>query len=130
MLSPRSTSQPPSYSFFSVVVGPCISPALVLGVHANLGRVLAGESLWVQALFHCFLSKVDLLPLFEFSQLIILSDIPLLEVILVCLKLDYNVKQFAGLHPELVRVEAFQVERLNPHTQRQLLLLLQLLPSL
>merc|ERR1712177_120055 len=43
-----------------VVVGPGVGSALVLGVHADLGWVLASQGLGVETLLECLLSELSL----------------------------------------------------------------------
>merc|ERR1712223_792676 len=57
-LASARLSQPPP-----VVVGAGVSSALVLGVHADLGWVLASQGLGIQSLLHGLLSELLLLSL-------------------------------------------------------------------
>merc|ERR1711964_559097 len=62
----------------------CVGTSLVLGEHADLGRVLASEGLRVKTLLDGFVSKLDLLTLFQLLQLIVLGKLTLLIVVFVC----------------------------------------------
>merc|ERR1719365_369801 len=48
-----------------VLVGPCVGPPLVLGVHADHGGVLANKGLRVKTLLQGLLSQLGLLPLLQ-----------------------------------------------------------------
>merc|ERR1719365_458561 len=48
-----------------VLVGPCVSPPLVLGVHANHGGVLANKGFRVKTLLQGLLSQLGLLSLLQ-----------------------------------------------------------------
>ena len=52
-----------------VIVGSGVGTPLVLGVHANLGRVLAGQSLGVETLLHGLLPQLLLLSFLELFEL-------------------------------------------------------------
>merc|ERR1719239_1565490 len=87
-----------------VIVGSGVGTPLVLGVHANLGRVLAGQSLGVETLLHGLLSELDLLSLLQFLELVVLGHLPLLKVVFVGLQGDNDVEQLLSLVLQLVRV--------------------------
>merc|ERR1712066_1187912 len=65
-----------------VVVGPGVCSALVLGVHADLGWVLASQGLWVKTLLQSLGS------LLQFLEIKFLCQLPLLVIVFVSLNLD------------------------------------------
>merc|ERR1719365_301738 len=113
-----------------VLVGPCVGPPLVLGVHANRRREFSAEGLGIQALLQGLLSQLGLLPLLQLIQLVILGDSSLLVVVFVGFKCDYNVEQLLGLVLQVVGVHGIKVEGLDSDGEGDLLLLLQLLLGL
>merc|ERR1719278_651997 len=66
-----------------VLVGPCVGPPLVLGVHADHGGVLANKGLRVKTLLQGLLSQLSLLPLLQLLKVVILGDSSLLVVVFV-----------------------------------------------
>merc|ERR1719510_2462517 len=113
-----------------VLVGPCVSPPLVLGVHADGRRVFSAEGLRVETLLQGFLSQLGLLSLLQLVQLVILGDSSLLIVVFVGFKCDHNVEQLLGLVLQIVGVHGIEVEGLDSDGESDLLLLLQLLLGL
>merc|ERR1719145_162752 len=113
-----------------VVVGPGVCSALVLGVHADLGGVLASQGLWVKTLLEGLGSQLSLLPLLQLLEVKLLCELPLLVVVFVSLKLDDGLEQVLDLGLQLVRVKSLQLERLDSDAEGDLLLLLQLLLGL
>merc|ERR1719411_2302160 len=113
-----------------VVIGSGVSSALVLGVHADLGRVLAGQGLGVKTLLEGLGSELCLLPLLELLQVKLLGELPLLIVILVSLKLDNDLEKVLSLGLHLIRVHGLKLEGLDSDGQSNLLLLLELLLGL
>ena len=57
----------------AVAVAPCVRPPLVLGEHPDGGRVLLGEGLGVETLLDRLVPLLQLLPLRELLQLVILT---------------------------------------------------------
>merc|ERR1711884_409988 len=113
-----------------VVVGPGVCSALVLGVHADLGGVLASQGLRVKTLLEGLGSQLSLLPLLQLLEVQLLCELPLLVVVFVSLKLDDGPEQVLDLGLQLVRVKSLQLERLDSDAEGDLLLLLQLLLGL
>merc|ERR1719347_622382 len=66
-----------------VVVGPGVGSALVFGVHADLGRVLASEGLGVQTLLQGLGPQLSLLSLLQFLEIEFLGEFPLLVIVFV-----------------------------------------------
>merc|ERR1712066_1214762 len=83
--------------FLPVVVGPGVSSALVLGVHADLGWVLASEGLGVQTLLQGLGSQLSLLSLLQFLEIEFLGEFPLLVIVFVSLQLDDGFEQILNL---------------------------------
>merc|ERR550519_2187055 len=113
-----------------VVVGPGVGSALVLGVHADLGWVLASQGLWVKTLLQGLGSQLSLLPLLQFLEIRFLCQLPLLVVVFVSLKLDDGLEEILNLSLQLIRVKSLQLKRLDSDAECDLLLLLQLLLGL
>merc|ERR1711936_851752 len=113
-----------------VVVGPGVGSALVLGVHADLGWVLASQGLWVKTLLQGLGSQLSLLPLLQFLEIKFLCQLPLLVVVFVSLKLDDGLEEVLNLALQLIRVKSLQLKRLDSDAEGNLLLLLQLLLGL
>merc|ERR1719238_22644 len=113
-----------------VVVGPGVGSALVLGVHADLGWVLASQGLWVKTLLQGLGSQLSLLPLLQFLEIKFLCQLPLLVVVFVSLKLDDGLEEILNLALQLIRVKSLQLKRLDSDAEGNLLLLLQLLLGL
>merc|ERR1712168_616905 len=90
-----------------------VSSALVFGIHADLGWVLASESLGIQSLLHGFLSQLLLLPLLELFDIVILSLLALLQVVLLSLQPDDGFPEFGGLALELFEFHGLEIERLD-----------------
>merc|ERR1712110_1082656 len=80
-----------------VLVGPCVGPPLVLGIHADHGGILANKGLRVKTLLQGLLSQLSLLPLLQLLKVPLLVHPLLLVVVLVGLQLDDNVEQLSGL---------------------------------
>merc|ERR1712158_25217 len=116
--------------FLPVVVGPGVGSALVLGVHADLGWVLASQGLWVKTLLQGLGSQLSLLPLLQFLEIKFLCQLPLLVVVFVSLKLDDGLEEILNLALQLIRVKSLQLKRLDSDAEGNLLLLLQLLLGL
>merc|ERR1719481_918081 len=110
-----------------VPVGPGVSPAFILGEHSYLGRMSSCEGFWVKTLLHRLVPQLDLLPLMQLFELIILVHVSLLIVILVCLKAYDGVPDLICFVPQLVGVHGVQLQRLNTNTEGNLHLLLDLL---
>merc|ERR1719411_650107 len=68
-----------------VTVGPGVSPALVLGEHVDPGRVGTTEGLGVQTLLDGFVSQLELSPLVQFFELVVLVYPSLFIVVFVSL---------------------------------------------
>merc|ERR1711936_735501 len=113
-----------------VVVGPGVGSALVLGVHADLGWVLASQGLWVKTLLQGLGSQLSLLPLLQFLEIKFLCQLPLLVVVFVSLKLDDGLEEILNLSLQLIRVKSLKLKRLDSDAEGNLLLLLQLLLGL
>merc|ERR1711931_551389 len=113
-----------------VLVCAGVSSALVLGVHADLGWVLASQGLGIQSLLHGLLSELLLLPLLELFEIVVLPLLSLLQVVLLSLEPDNGLPQLGGLALELVVVHGVEVEGLDADGQGDLLFLLQLLLGL
>merc|ERR1719365_433129 len=113
-----------------VLVGPCVGPPLVLGVHANHGGVLANKGLRVKTLLQGLLSQLGLLPLLQLIQVPLLLLPLLLVVVLVGLQLNDNVEQLGGLSLQVVGVHGVEFEGLDSDGEGDLLLFLQLLLGL
>merc|ERR1719225_2540555 len=113
-----------------VVVGPGVCPALVLGVHADLGGVLSSQGLRVKTLLEGLGSQLSLLPLLQFLEIQLLSELPLLVIVFVSLQLDDSLEQVLDLGLQLVRVKGLQVKGLDSDAEGDLLLLLELLLGL
>merc|ERR1719238_859092 len=113
-----------------VVVGPGVGSALVLGVQADLGWVLASQGLWVKTLLQGLGSQLSLLPLLQFLEIKFLCQLPLLVVVFVSLKLDDGLEEILNLALQLIRVKSLQLKRLDSDAEGNLLLLLQLLLGL
>merc|ERR1719251_289990 len=113
-----------------VLVGPCVRPPLVLGVHADGRRIFSAEGLGIEALLKGLLSQLSLLSLLQLVQLVILGDSSLLVVVFVGFKCNYNVKQLLGLVLQIVCVHGVEVEGLDSDGEGNLLLLLKLLLGL
>merc|ERR550534_2546272 len=113
-----------------VVVGPGVGSALVLGVHADLGRVLAGKGLRVKTLLEGLGSELSLLSLLEPLQVKLLGKLPLLIVISVSLKLDDGLEEVLSLGLHLIRVHGLKLEGLDSDGKGNFLLLLKLLLGL
>merc|ERR1711973_393447 len=113
-----------------VVVGPGVCSALVLGVHADLGGVLASQVLGIKTLLEGLGSQLSLLPLLQLLEIQLLCELPLLVVVFVSLKLDDGLEQVLDLGLQLVRVKSLQLEWLDSDAEGDLLLLLQLLLGL
>merc|ERR1712002_1015712 len=107
-----------------------VSSALIFGIHADLGWVLASKSLGIQSLLHGFLSQLLLLPLLELFEIVILSLLALLQVVLLSLQPDDGFPQFGGLALELFEFHGFQVEGFDANGQGDFFLLLELLLGL
>merc|ERR1719245_818577 len=110
-----------------VIVGPGVCPPLVLGVHADLGGVLASQGLGVETLLEGLGSQLSLLSLLQLLEIKFLCELPLFVVVFVSLQLDDGLKQVLDLGLQLVRVKSLQLERLDPDAEGNLLLLLELL---
>merc|ERR1711936_1298930 len=108
-----------------VVVGPGVGSALVLGVHADLGWVLASQGLWVKTLLQGLGSQLSLLPLLQFLEIKFLCQLPLLVVVFVSLKLDDGLEEILNLSLQLIRVKSLKLKRLDSDAEGNLLLLLQ-----
>merc|ERR1711936_677398 len=113
-----------------VVVGPGVCPALVLGVHADLGGVLSSQGLRVKTLLEGLGSQLSLLPLLQFLEIQLLCELPLLVIVFVSLQLDDGLEQVLDLGLQLVRVKGLQVRGLDSDAEGDLLLLLELLLGL
>merc|ERR1711910_318330 len=113
-----------------IVVGPGVCPALVLGVHADLGGVLSSQGLGVKTHLEGLSSELSLLPLLQFLEIQLLSELPLLVIVFVSLKLDDGLEQVLDLGLQLVRVKGLQIKGLDSDAEGDLLLLLQLLLGL
>merc|ERR1719238_2404071 len=110
--------------FLPVVVGPGVGSALVLGVHADLGWVLASQGLGVQTLLQSLGSQLSLLSLLQFLEIEFLGEFPLLVIVFVSLKLDDGLEQVLHLGLHLVGVESLQLQRLDSDAESDLLLFL------
>merc|ERR1711884_695391 len=113
-----------------VVVGSGVGSALVLGVHADLGWVLASQGLGVKTLLQGLGSQLSLLPLLQFLEIKLLCELPLLVVVFVSLKLDDGLEEVLNLSLQLIRVKSLELKRLDSDAKGNLLLLLQLLLGL
>merc|ERR1711910_319657 len=112
-----------------VLVGPCVGPPLVLGIHADHGGVLANKGLRVKTLLQGLLSQLSLLPLLQLLEVPLLLLPLLLVVVLVSLKLDHDVEQLGGLGLQVVGVHGLKVQGLDSDGEGDLLLFLEhLLP--
>lgn len=67
-----------------------------------------------------------LLPFF-FTHVIVLALLPLFKIVLLGLQLDYGVPQLVSLGPELLDGETIDFQGFDANTQRDFLLLLELL---
>merc|ERR1719463_921882 len=79
-----------------VAVGSGVRPPLVLGEHVDFGRVGAAEGLGVQALLDGLVSELELPPLVELLQLVVLVHSPLLVIVFVSLQLEDCVPDGVG----------------------------------
>merc|ERR1719365_460439 len=113
-----------------VLVGPCVGPPLVLGVHADHGGVLANKGFRVKTLLQGLLSQLGLLPLLQLLKVPLLLLPLLLVVVLVGLQLNDNVEQLGGLSLQVVGVHGVEFKGLDSDGEGNLLLLLQLLLGL
>merc|ERR1712107_170148 len=93
----------------SVVVGSGVGTSLVLGVHTDLGWVLASESLGVETLLEGLPSELNLLSLLEFLEFVVLGHTSLLKVVFVSLKLNNDVEEILSFSLELIRVHGVEV---------------------
>merc|ERR1719384_1703863 len=126
-----SDNLPASFvELLSVIVRSGIGSPLVLGVHADLGRVLSNKSLRVETLFQGLGSELSLLPLLQFLQVQLLGELPLFIVILVSLHLDDGLEELLSLGLEFIGVHLLKGEGLDSDAQSDLLLLLKLLLGL
>merc|ERR1719384_2998273 len=125
-----SDNLPASFvELLSIIVRSGVGSPLVLGVHADLGRVLANKSLGVKTLLQGLGSELSLLSLLQFLQVELLGELPLFIVILVSLHLDDGLEELLSLGLELIRVHLLKSEGLDSDAQGDLLLLLKLLLS-
>merc|ERR1712214_160489 len=113
-----------------VAVGSGVRPPLVLGEHVDFGRVGAAEGLGVQALFDGLVSELELPPLVELLQLVVLVHSPLLVIVFVSLQLEDCVPDGVGFVLQLVRVHGLEGEGLDADAEGDLHLLLHLLLGL
>merc|ERR1712107_841978 len=111
----------------SVVVGSGVGTSLVLGVHTDLGWVLASESLGVETLLEGLLSELNLLSLLEF---VVLGHTSLLKVVFVSLKLNNDVEEILSFSLELIRVHGIEIQGLDFDGEGDLHLLVELLLGL
>merc|ERR1711981_75353 len=95
-----------------------------------VGGVLLGEGLGVKTLLDGLVPLLQLLPLGQLLQHVILVKLSLLIVILVGLELEDCVEDLLSLVLQLVGVHAVQVQGLDADSQGNLHLLLNLLLSL
>merc|ERR1711884_953079 len=116
--------------FLSVIVRPGVGSPLVLGIHADLGRVLSSEGLRVKTLLQGLGSELSLLSLLQFLQVELLGELSLFIVILVSLHLDDGLEELLSLGLELTGVHLLKGKRLDSDAQSDLLLLLKLLLGL
>merc|ERR1719270_2447694 len=110
----------------TVAVGSCVGTSLVLGEHADLGRVLAGEGLGIETLLDGLVSQLNLLSLLQLLEFIVLGKLTLLIIVFVGLKGEDGVPEVSGLGLQLVRVHGVKVEGLDSDAERDLHLLLDL----
>merc|ERR1719463_476683 len=113
-----------------VAVGSGVRPPLVLGEHVDFGRVGAAEGLGVQALLDGLVSELELPPLVELLQLVVLVHSPLLVIVFVSLQLEDCVPDGVGFVLQLVRVHGLEGEGLDADAEGDLHLLLHLLLGL
>merc|ERR1719229_2093698 len=64
-----------------VIVGPGVCPPLVLGVHADLGGVLASQGLGVETLLEGLGSQLSLLSLLQLLEIKFLCELPLWRIL-------------------------------------------------
>merc|ERR1712142_97661 len=110
----------------TVDVGSCVGTSLVLGEHADLGRVLAGEGLGIETLLDGLVSQLNLLSLLQLLEFIVLGKLTLFIIVFVSLQGEDGVPQISGLGLQLVRVHGVKVEGLDSDAERDLHLLLDL----
>lgn len=65
--------------------------------------------------------------LLPFTHVIVLALLPLFKIVLLGLQLDYGVPQLVSLGPELLDGETIDFQGFDANTQRDFLLLLELL---
>merc|ERR1719419_1694903 len=109
-----------------VAIGPGVRPPLVLGEHVDGGGVLLGEGLGVQALLDGLVPQLQLLPLGQLLELVVLVQLPLLVVVLVSLQGNDGVPDLVRLPPQLIRVHGVEVEGLDADGKGDLHLLFDL----
>merc|ERR1719225_505606 len=114
----------------AVAVRPRVRPPLVLGEHVDGGGVLLGEGLRVKTLLDRLVPQLQLLPLSELLELVILVKLPLLVVVLVCLQGNNCVPDLVGFVLQLITVHLSEGQGLDTDGQRDLHLLLHLLLGL
>merc|ERR1719490_16434 len=85
-----------------VTVGPGVSPALVLGEHMDPGRVGTTEGLGVQTLLDGFVSQLELSPLVQFFELVVLVYPSLFIIVFVSLQLYNGVPDGVSLGLQLI----------------------------
>merc|ERR1719187_300614 len=110
-----------------VSVGPGVCPPLVLGEHVDGWGVLACEGLGVQTLLDGLVPQLQLLPLGQFLELVVLVKLPLLIVVFVCFQCDDGVPDLVSFVLKFVRVHGVHVQGLDADGQGDLHLLLHLL---
>merc|ERR1719412_1312311 len=113
-----------------IFVGPGISPTLVFGVHTDLGRIFASESLRIETLLHSLLPQLLFLSLLELFQVIVLPLLSFLQIVFLSLEPDNGVPQLLGLAHKSVRVHFIDIQRLDSDGQRDLFLFFELLLGL
>merc|ERR1719189_2639156 len=113
-----------------IFVGPGVSPTLVFGVHTDLGRIFASESLRIETLLHSLLPQLLFLSLLELFQVIVLPLLSFLQIVFLSLEPDNGVPQLLGLAHKSVRVHFIDIQRLDSDGQRDLFLFFELLLGL
>merc|ERR1719150_2472991 len=109
-----------------IFVGPGVSPTLVFGVHTDLGRIFASESLRIETLLHSLLPQLLFLSLLELFQVIVLPLLSFLQIVFLSLEPDNGVPQLLGFAHKSVRVHFIDIQRLDSDRQGDLFLFFEL----
>merc|ERR1740116_561173 len=125
-LSPHDLSSA-FVQLLAVTVRPCVCPPLVLGEHVDGGGVLLGERLRVKTLLDGLVPQLQLLPLGQLLELVVLVQLPLLVVVLVGLEGDDGAPDLVGFVLQFVGVHLLKGQGLDADGQGDLHLLLDLL---